>query len=205
MTKFMIKKNIMCLMMATLLATGAFPLKSWAEDSKDVPAKEKEETPVTRLDEATDLMTKGLKDNQMLQFRAIEQAYRTIRAVEDVQMSVGKAVTSCSKANPDIADEMTERMRLWKDSLRPTMKSARNKLDKMILLQDFAQPSSVRKYLKLFDEAVNYRNAGVEAVPVSDKDACLKLKKNMDQTEKSLNTLLKQTLGLDEPLKTSDS
>ncbi|MDD3021554.1 MAG: hypothetical protein PHX61_11350 [Alphaproteobacteria bacterium] len=206
MTGFITRQNSLCSLLTALLVLGVMSPVSWAAETKNEDqAKKKEETPVTRLDQATDLMTKDLDENQLLQFRAIEQTYRTIRAVEDVQMSVGKAVSSCSEANPDIADDMTGRLRSWKDALRPTMKSARKKLDKMILLQGFTQPSSVRKYLKMFDEAVDYRDAGIKAIPVTEKESCMKLKKNMDQTEKSLNSLLNETLGLDEPIKTSDS
>ena len=51
-------------------------------------------------------MLEGLDDNQILQFRAIEQTYRTVKAVGDVQLSVTRAVDLCSKENPDIKDQM---------------------------------------------------------------------------------------------------
>lgn len=190
----------------TLLLTGAALLLSsyaWAEDRKPEGTSKKEDTPITRLDEATEVMTKDLDENHALQFNAIEASYRTIRAVEDVQMSVTRAVDACGKENPDIKDEMDARLRSWKDALRPTMKDANNKLDKMILLQDFSAPSRVRKYLKMFDEAILYRDQGVKAVPVTEKDQCLKLKATMDDTQKDLVRLLKETLGLDKPLKTT--
>ncbi|HNQ91495.1 MAG TPA: hypothetical protein PKI93_01025 [Alphaproteobacteria bacterium] len=176
---------------------------SWADDKKEAGQK-KEDTPLTRLDEATKVMTADLNDNQALQFNAIETSYRTIRAVEDVQMSVTRAVDACGKKNPDIKDDMDKRLREWKDALRPTMKDANNKLDKMILLQDFSAPSRVRKYLKMFDEAILYRNQGVESVPVTEKDQCLKLKDTMSDTQKELVKLLNETLGLDKPLNTTE-
>lgn len=164
----------------------------------------KELTPVDRLDQATAGMLEGMDENQILQFRAIEQSYRTIRAVEDVQYSVTRAVTACGKSNPEIKGDMYDRLRSWKETLRPTMKRAYDKLDKMVLLQSFTEPSSVRRYLKLFDAAVNFRNEGIKAVPVAEKEDCLKLKKSMDESEKSLGRLLTDTLGLDAPMKTSD-
>ncbi|HRK96993.1 MAG TPA: hypothetical protein PLE43_00790 [Alphaproteobacteria bacterium] len=202
------KKIFLCILSLALMGIvvgGICPSSSWAQDKKsDDKSDKKEQTPITRLDEATGFMLEGLDDNQILQFRAIEQTYRTVKAVEDVQLSVTRAVDSCSKENPDIKDQMSDRLRSWKDALRPTMKLAYKKLDKMVLLQSFTQPSSVRRYLKMFDEAIFYRNQGIKEIPVTKKESCLKLKDNMDKTEKSLDKLLVETLGLETTLKTSE-
>ncbi len=186
------------LLVSAVLAVSATP--SFAEDKKAEAVKEK--NPITELEAATNNLMKDMDDNQLLQFRAIEQSYRTIKAVEDVQASVTRAVESCGKENPELKDDMSTRLRTWRDSIRPTMKEAYKKLDKMVLLQSFSRPSVVRNYLKMFDEAVLYRNMGIKAVPVTEKDACLALKKSMDKSEKTLSDLLTQTLSLDAPLKT---
>ncbi|HOO50491.1 MAG TPA: hypothetical protein PLK94_04295, partial [Alphaproteobacteria bacterium] len=185
----------------TAMALGMSPVFA-EEKAEGTKSAEKKVTPVTELEETTKEMIENLDDNQLLQFRAIEQSYRTIKAVEDVQSSVTRAVKSCSKANPDLEEEMSTRLRTWRDSIRPSMKEAYKKLDKMVLLQTFTKPSSMRSYLKMFDKAVAYRNQGIETVPVSEKEACLTLKKSMDESEKNLNTLLIQTLALDRPLNT---
>lgn len=156
-----------------------------------------EDTPVTKLEAATKAMTEGLDKNKSLQFLAIETSYRTIRAVEDVQMSVSRAVTSCAKENKDMAKSYNDTYTDWKESLRPTLKEGRTKLDKMILLQGFAQPSEVRAYLKKFDAAVVYRNQGVKSIPVTSLEDCNKLVANMAETKVSLKSLLIESLALD--------
>lgn len=195
-------KIIAALFIACLLSC---PLSGRAEEAPAEPKKEQAtpQTPVQKLDDATARMTEGLGKNELLQFRAIEQSYRTIHAVEDVESSVRRAVEACGQKNPDLREKMDARFQSWKDALRPTIKEAYKKLDKMILLQDFSEPSGIRKYLKLFDAAVAYKNQGVESKPVTEPQACLKLEKSMDETEKSLSSLLIETLGLDAPLKTS--
>lgn len=195
-------KHTVALTLALGVLTGVMILSSSSVVLAEEKPEQKKETPVTRLDDMTTFMTKQMTDNQLLQFRAIEKSYRTIRAVEDVQTSIAKAVTSCGKSNPDIKDEMEKSLRDWKDGIRQTMKSAREKMDKMILLQDFTQPSSVRRYLKLFDEAVSYRNQEVESVPVSERDQCKKLEATMSGTKDQLIGLLTEELGLDKPIKT---
>lgn len=168
----------------------------------DAKVKAKLDTPLTRLNTATDAMMKGLDENQLRQFVSIEKAHGIIRAVDNVQQSISRAVTSCSKANPDMKAVMTERFVTWKDALRPVMKQSRNKLDKMVLLQSFAQPSEVRAYLKKFDDAVVYRNQGIKSIPVTEKDACEKLRTSMDKTQSDTVNLITETLELNAPLKT---
>lgn len=164
----------------------------------------KPETPVTKLDAATDEMMKGLDENQLKQFSAIENSNGTIRAVEDVQQSIARAVESCSTANPDLKASIEGRFEEWKGALRPVMKKARAKLDKMILLQSFAQPSQVRAYLKKFDAAVIYRNQGITAVPVTEKANCEKLQDSMGKTQQDLVDLLTKSLALNADLKVKE-
>ncbi len=167
----------------------------FAEDAK---------TPLTELDAATTALMKGLDDNQLRQLGSIQNGHGIIRAVEDVQKSIARAVTSCSKENPDMKDGMSTRFEAWKDSVRPVMKDARKRLDKMILLQSFAQPSEVRAYLKKFDAAVIFRNQGIKAVPVKEKSACAALQKSMDETQGNMAKMLTEALGLDSDIQTKE-
>jgi len=168
-----------------------------AEDTKAV-------TPLTKLDAATDAMMKGLDKNQLKQFAAIENSHGTIRAVEDVQLSIARAVVSCTKANPDMKSGLSEGFENWKNAVRPVMGKARTKLDKMILLQGFSQPSQVRAYLKKFDAAVVYRNQGIKAVPVTAKEDCERLQENMKKTQNDLVNLLTETLALNADIKVKE-
>lgn len=204
------KVLMMAILMGSVMVAPAFA----ADDSKPAasapnpapvatPEKAKDDNAVTRLDEATTAITKDLDKNQLLQFRAIETSYRTIRAVEDVQLSVSNAVSACGKKNPDMKEAMDKRLMDWKGALRPVIKNGRDRLDKMVLLQGFNRPSVVRNYLKMFDEAILYRNQGIKSVPVTEKEQCQKLTDNMDKTQDNLIKLLTDTLGLDKEIVTT--
>lgn len=165
-----------------------------------LPVSAAEETAQTRLDARTKTLMEGLDQNQLRQLGAIRESHGTIKAVENVQDSVKKAVKACTDKNPDIADQMNSRYDNWRRAVRPTMKQAQDKLEKMILLQSFAKPSEVRSYLKLFDEAVAAGYAGVKTVPITEKAECEKLTATMDKTEDDLVKLIKRNLALDQPL-----
>ncbi len=165
-----------------------------------VPVFAAEDTAQSRLDAATKKLMEGLDKNQALQLAAIRESHGTIKAVENVQASVKKAVESCAAKNPDLKDQINSRHDNWRRALRPSLKQAQGKLEKMILLQSFGKPSEVRKYLRMFDEAVAARDAKVKSVPISEKAECEKLIKSMDKTEADLIRLITKNLALDQPL-----
>jgi hypothetical protein len=178
-----------------LLLTVSLPIMASAETP---PAKA--ETPLEKLALSTDAMMKGLDDNQQKQFASITNSHGTIRTVEDVQQSIDRAVKSCAVANADLKETMQVRFEEWKNTIRPPMKEARRKLDKMILLQSFAQPSQVRKYLKEFDAALLYRNKAIKAEPVSSQADCEKLKSSMNDTQNNIVNLLTESLALNQDI-----
>jgi hypothetical protein len=169
-----------------------------------IPAHAADETAQARLDARTKALMEKMDENQLLQLASIRTAHGTIRAVENVQDSVKHAVDSCAKKNPDIEDRIESRFDNWKLAIRPTLKKAESKLEKMILLQSFGKPSEVRGYLKLFDEAVAARDAAVKSVPITEKAECERLIGKMDETEGSLIKLMTESLSLDQPILQKD-
>lgn len=156
--------------------------------------------PKTPLEVKTKELLDKLDENEVRQFSAIRSTHGTIRAVENVQESVKFAVNACAQANPDLKDQITSRHDNWRAALRPTLKKAKSKLEKMILLQSYSKPSDVRNYLAMFDKAILDQNKAIKAVPITDKAECQRLIKKMDQTEDELNKLLVESLKLDEPV-----
>lgn len=154
----------------------------------------------SKLDARTKQIMEGLDQNQLRQLGAIRESHGTIKTVENVQDSVKKAVAACTAKNPEIADQMNSRFDNWRRALRPTMKQAQSKLEKMILLQSFAKPSEVRSYLKMFDDAIAASYAKVKSVPITEKGECEKLTASMDKTEDQLIKLITENLALDQPL-----
>ena len=175
--------------LVSLLGTGV------AARAEDAPPEAQ-----TKLDERTQSLMKDLDKNQLRQLATIRTAHGTIRAVENVQGSVKKAVTACAEKNPGLKIEINDRFDSWKLAIRPTIKKAQSKLEKMILLQSISKPGEMRSYLKLFDDAVKARDAKITAVPVTEEAECKRLIKKMDETEKSLVKLLTESLQLDQPI-----
>jgi len=181
-----------------LILSGLLNLPAYAVDIK---VKTKPETPVTKFETATAEISKGLDENQIKQFAAINNSYGVIKTVEDVQQSITHAVGACSKANPEIKDSISNRFEAWKDAIRPVMKEARTKLNKMILLQGYAQPSEVRGYLKKFDAAIIYRNQSLTPMPIKKLEDCKKLESSMNETQNNLVNLITESLALNIDLK----
>lgn len=160
--------------------------------------------PDERLDAKAEALMKDMDQNQARQFLAIRTAHGTLRAVEDVQSSLDRAVKSCTTANPKLSQPMTERFQEWKNAVLPVIRSGQSRLDKMILTQGFTRPSNVRAYLKAFDDVIAAQKNMYQEVPVSTLSACETLTKNMDQSQKVMGKLITETLGLDKELKTAE-
>lgn len=161
------------------------------------PALAAEQTPLAALDAQTKSLLDGLDDEQKNELAAIRNSHGIIRAVEDVQASVQRGVFACGKANADLKDPMDKRLSGWRTAIRPVMKQAQAKREKLILLQHVAKPSVIRSYLKAFDEAIAFRNSGIKQVPVTERKDCESLLKSMDSTQENLIKLLKENLGLE--------
>ncbi len=185
--------------LSVAILCGLLPFSAMAEE-----ANSESITPLVILDTATKDMLKGLDENQAKQFSAISNSFGVIRSVEDVQQSISRAVESCSANNPDLKSSISDRFESWKESIRPVMKKARTKLDKMVLLQSFAQPSDVRAYLKKFDEAVIYRNQQLKPVPIQKPEECQKLQSSMQKTQEDLVNLITESLSLNADVKVKE-
>lgn len=188
----MTRQNFLSTLVA-LLALG-FADASFAQTSA-AP-----QNPVQKLHVRTDEMLKGLDENHLRQFEAIRSSHGTIRAVADVRTLLTTATKACIAENPDMKEQIMTRFTAWKDTVDPVLRQGQNRLDKMVLLQNFERPSRVRQYLRLFDEAVDWRTAQNQSMPISEKAACEKMLESMNDTQKELSDLLIKTLKLDQNL-----
>ena len=173
--------------------------------SSPVYADESKVTPLTKLDDATKKMLDGLDSNQTKQFAAIRNSHGIIRAVEDVEATLDKAKNSCIQNNPDLADKMAAQSAHFKTTIDPILDDARQRLNTMVKLQDFAKASEAKTYLKTVDDAVAYKARGVKTVPVTKQDECEKLLDKMSESEGDLKKLLIENLGLNRDIQVEDS
>jgi hypothetical protein len=155
------------------------------------------DTPITRYKAETEALIESLSDTQAKKYYLIRNTHGIIRSVESVELIVEKAAKSCKKEHKGLGKEIENRFVEWKLALHPTMKSSEDRLEKLILMQDYAKPSDVKKHLKSFDLAANYGESLLEQVPASDAKSCEQLLKSMDATQGNLIRLLKETIGLE--------
>lgn len=157
-------------------------------------------TPLTKLDAATEKMLKGLDKNQIAQFAAIRDSHGILQSVKDVETHIGKAVKACSDKNPSLADPIQKRYADWKKGLAPIIRDAKKRQGDMIDMQTYATPNNARQYLKLVDDAVEYKARGIKYIPIDSEKECRKLIDKMDDTEASLQKLMVRHLRLDKDI-----
>lgn len=157
-------------------------------------------TPLTKLDAATEKMLKGLDKNQVAQFAAIRDSHGILQSVKDVEIHMGKAVDACSAKNPQLAAPIQQRYDAWKQGLAPIIRDAKKRQSDMINMQTYATPNNARQYLKLVDDAVEYKARGVKYIPIDSEKECKRLIDKMDETETSLQKLMVRHLRLDKDL-----
>lgn len=187
------------LFLAVMVLAGICSAGAMAADKVD------DNNPLVVLDKATrDMIAKAENDNQKQQFSAINGAHGIIRTVENVQESLRRGVDSCSKNNPDMKKSLVADFETWKDAVRPVMKKANSKLNKMILLQSFAQPSEIRAYLKKFDLAVQYRDQGIKMIPVTDKADCANMQASLTKSQNDIVNLMIEIMALNKDIKVKE-
>ena len=130
------------------------------------------------------------------QFHKIQAAHGTLRAVEDVQAALARGVASCAKHNKEQGFAMQNQFQAWKNAVLPVVRQGQNRLDKMVLTQGFAKPTAVRDYLTAYTAFVTAQKGSVVDVPVSDPTACQAMMDQMDQTQKTMAAMIRETLGL---------
>lgn len=161
-------------------------------------ANEKEAgTPVTKFTQEAENLLKDLSEDQAKKYLLIRETHGVIRSVQSVEALVEKAVKSCKDGHVELGEQIQKRFNEWKLAVHPVIKSGEDRLEKLILLQDYAKPSEVKEHLKNFDLAAEYGEKLIDPKPASDEKSCKSLLKNMDNTQPNLIRLLKQNIGLE--------
>lgn len=163
------------------------------------PVWAKGETPFHALEAQEKTLLANATDDQKDQFQKIRVAHGTLRAVRDVRDSLARAVKSCSTATPDLKADLEASLKTWKRSVAPTIIRGQEQLNQMIASQKVTTPAKMTAYLKQFDAVVDQSSNAEAEVPITDKDACLAMQKNMDQSAKTMAGLMIETLGLSAP------
>tara|TARA_A100000171_G_C2022707_1_gene91895 strand:+ start:8 stop:577 length:570 start_codon:yes stop_codon:yes gene_type:complete len=178
---------------AALAALSAvFTLPAHAEEKA-----KKADTPVTQYAQETEELVKSLNEEQADKYYKIRNVHGVIRSVKSVEAIIDKAVSSCKKEHKDLGKNIEERFAEWRVAVRPVISKGNERLEKLILLQDYAKPSQVKQHLKNFDSAAQYGESLIDMKPASDEKSCKSLLENMEKTQADLIRLLEKSIGLE--------
>lgn len=158
------------------------------------------ETAVQRLDTETVAILKKLDENEQKQFAAIRNAHGILRAVENTGQTILLGVNSCAEHNPKISKDIKAEFQKWRDDIQPSMDQGQDKLQQMINLQSFEEPSKLRGYLKRVDKVISDQDKKITKIGVVDEDKCEDLIDEMDDSHKKIKKLLIETLRLDKTI-----
>lgn len=149
-----------------------------------------------KLDAQAESLMKGLDAEGVRQFSVIRTGHGTLRAVEDVQTTLNRGITSCRATNKDMDKDLTTAWNNWQDQVKPALKSGHARLGQLIGTQKFTKPKTIKDYLASFDAVIKQRQQGVNEVPVSSASACKDLIKNLGDTQTLMPKIINETLGL---------
>lgn len=157
------------------------------------PTKPKVGEKLIALEEYTAGLLKGLKPQQAQYIFQLRQEFGVIRSIQVVQKDIGKAVESCGNEHEDLKAPIMARYESWKAAVAPKLNAADNALKKAIGRQSFRPTVRVSMLLDHVEAAFEERDAQLEKVPVTTKDACQILQDSMDNTQENLLNLLDET------------
>lgn len=171
---------------------AAFNVPAQAEEKA-----KKADTPVTQYVQETDKLVESLSEEQADKYYKIRNVHGVIRSVKSVEAIIDKAVSSCKKEHKELGKNIEERFAAWRVAVRPVISKGNERLEKLILLQDYAKPSEVKQHLKNFDSAAEYGESLIDMKPASDEKSCKSLLESMEKTQADLIRLLEKNIGLE--------
>ena len=128
-------------------------------------------------------------------FGQIYGTYALINTVKTVQNDVDTAVSACVDNNPDMKDKMSAQFDDWKAAITPVMDEAQAKVDNMVAVQDYADKAQFDTLFKAIDATRTETDNQIKKIPVTTPESCTYLTNKMDETQKNLSNLLRQTLA----------
>ncbi len=163
----------------------------------DSDAEEIQENRISAYEDGQKLMRELLMSTnrqQQVHFQFTYAVANILNTIDVVREDVTEAVGKCAENNPEIAKEITLRFDEWKKTIDPVTDEARQNLENMILVQDYAPPEAVRRVLDRFAEAKQQDENQITKIPVTTPEACRYLLSQMDETETTLNVMVRTVL-----------
>ncbi len=139
-------------------------------------------------------LMENLSQQEVAHFLVMYANYNIYSMVKAVSEDIGNAVSACAENNAEMADDINRRYDRWMDSVGGTMKEAYANLNNMSLAQTYVPQSEVKMIFGLVDKLRSVNSSRFENVPVTTPEACEFMLSKMDETEDSMNQMLRATL-----------
>lgn len=159
-------------------------------DGKSEADKAKEEALTTKVSN----IIQGLDLASLQHFTAIYANYTVLSTVRAIQSDVKDAVGGCASNNKSMETDLNTRHEKWSAALAPSVLQSETNINNMIIAQNYLPKEKFDDLFVLVDETRQKNSSEFEKTPVTTEDACKYLLGKMDETEKSLNEMLKATL-----------
>lgn len=212
----MFKKTLLLASVMTLLQGGAVFAEAGKPDSNSV-AQPKAQTTTTEVEQVKAMdesvegqvetkekevlldrvvqMTSKLDKGQASHFFVMYSNYSIISLVNNVEKDVGEAVQKCGETNKDLKGKYDARFETWKSAISGARQEARKNIDSMVAAQDYATKAEMDEIFGMIDKTRLEADTRFQRIPVSTPEACEFMLTKMDETEKTMDQLLRATLA----------
>ena len=140
-------------------------------------------------------LLKTLDQTEVQHFMTMYANYNIYSMVKAVSNDVSSAVDACAENNKDMADDLHSRFSKWENSVGSAMKDTNDNIQNMALAQAYVSQSELKTLFGLVDDIRSVNSSRFETTPVTTKEACEFMMSKMDETQVSMNGLLKATLA----------
>ncbi len=154
-------------------------------------------------EQETNNLLEGLTEQQRKQFEILTLSNGILQSIQHVEKTLGNAVKSCSDAHPNLKDDLYGYYGGLQKNLTKPMKSAKNRINKMIKAQSITNPKRMHGYINLTNKVAIEKDKEIEWIPISREDDCKKLLDTLqdDETTNRLVSHLNDNFGVGEELK----
>lgn len=157
---------------------------------EQVETKEKEVL-LDRVVQVTSKLDKG----QASHFFVMYSNYSIISLVNNVEKDIGEAIQKCGDANKDLKTKYDARFATWKSTVSGARQEALKNVDSMVAAQDYITKAEMDDIFGMIDKTRLEADTRFQRIPVSTPEACEFMLTKMDETEKTMDQLLRATLA----------
>lgn len=164
--------------------------------SSEVQAAEEQNTKERQvlLDRVVHVTSKLDKD-QATHFFVMYSNYSIISLVNNVEKDVNEAVTKCGNENPTMKGKVDSRFEGWKTTISKARDEAQKNIDNMVMSQEYMSQDEAKEVFSLLDKTRIEADSRFQRIPVSTPEACEFMLTKMDETQKTMDQLLRSTVA----------